>query len=103
MPHDPQAGGDPRPASAPGPELRPAKHGHDAGSLGQAIANRLFAAGTDLQFALMVAGDGAAGSRLWHAVGELDEAIRELRFLMLAIPDQTAAASPGGDSGSAGQ
>jgi len=101
MPHDPlarEAGL--HPARAPG---QLCGHGPDAGALGQAIANLLFSAGMDLQFALMVVGDGPSAPRLRHAVGELDEAIKDLRFLMLAIPGQAAAPSADGDSSSAGQ
>jgi uncharacterized protein YgfB (UPF0149 family) len=57
----------------------------DAGALGQAIASRLFSAGMDLHFALMLAGDGVAAPKLRHAIGELDEALKGLRHLMLAI------------------
>jgi hypothetical protein len=56
-----------------------------------------------MQFALMVAGDGPAGSHLRHAVGQLDDAIKDLRCLMLAIPGQGAWPSPDGDGSSAGQ
>jgi hypothetical protein len=47
----------------------------------------------------MVADNEALTPRLWHAVDELDEAIKDLRVLMLAIPQQ-AAAAPDGDDGS---
>ncbi len=104
MPHD-----DPRdwqavrrPASVKHQDLRSPWDNGDAGARGQRIANCLFSAGMDVQFALMVAGDGPAGSQLRHAVGELDDAIRELRFLMLAIPEQGASPSVDGDGSSAG-
>ena len=73
---------------------------HDAGARGQRIANCQFSAGMDVRIALMVAGDGPAGPQLRHAVGQLDDAIRELRFLMLAIPEQGASPSMDGDGSS---
>lgn len=57
----------------------------DAGELGQAIASRLFSAGMDLHFALMLTGDGVVAPKLLHAIGEIDEALKGLRRLMLDI------------------
>lgn len=107
MPHDPQAE-DARlhPAAAPGlhgPAPGPSGHGPDPGALGQAIADRLFSAGMDLQFALMVAGDGPAASHLRHAVDQLDEAVKDLRHLVLAVQGHTAETSPDDGGGSAQQ
>ncbi len=62
---------------------------HDAGALGQAISNRLFSAGLDLDFALTLTGNGPARMRLEHAVTQLDEAIKELRHLVIAVIGQT--------------
>ena len=61
---------------------------HDAGVLGQAISNRLFSAGLDLDFALTLTGNGPARMRMEHAVTQLDEAIKELRHLMIAVIEQ---------------
>ncbi len=58
---------------------------YDAGALGQAISNRLFSAGLDLDFALTLTGNGPARMRLEHAVTQLDEAIKELRHLVIAV------------------
>lgn len=100
MTHDPQAREAGRhPASAPGHDFGHRGHGSDAGALGEAIANRLFSAALDLHFALMVAGEGVVAPRLRHAIEQLDEAVKDLRHLMLAIPQQ-AAASPDSDSSS---
>ena len=57
----------------------------DAGVLAETIVSRLFSAGMDLHFALMVTGDGVVAPKLRHAIGELDEALKSLRHLMLAI------------------
>jgi hypothetical protein len=90
-------------ASAAARDLRSPGDAVDTGALGQQIANCLFSTGMDVQFALMVAGDGPAGSHLRHAVGQLDDAIKDLRCLMLAIPGQGTWPSPNGDGSSAGQ
>jgi hypothetical protein len=103
MPHD-----DPRDwqtdlrrASAAHRAVRSAWDDSDAGVRGQRIANCLFSAGLDVHFALMVAGDGPAASQLRHAVDQIDDAIRELRFMMLAIPEQGVPPSVDGDGSSA--
>jgi hypothetical protein len=68
----------------------------DTGSLGQAIVNRLFSAGLDLALVRSQIPDGPAADRLSHAVSQLDEAIIDLRRLMLAVAGIPARpASPG--------
>jgi len=62
----------------------------DPGVFGQAISNRLFSAGLDLHFVLMLVHDEPGRRRLEHAVAELDEAIKDLRHLMLAITQRLA-------------
>jgi hypothetical protein len=61
--------------------------------LGQEIAARLFIAGLDLHSALTLIADGPVADRLYHAIAELDGAIRDLRHLVLAVPGPTAGAS----------
>lgn len=73
---------------------------YDVGLLAQEITSRLFSAGQDLYFALMMVRDGPARSWLEHAVTELDDAITDLRHLMLACWEQ--AGDPAGQ-GRAGQ
>jgi hypothetical protein len=110
MTHGAQAGptqsADPSAPAGPSDDARDGSRGTDAGALGQAIAARLFSAGLDLHFALMLSGDGPAAQRLRHAVGELDDAIRDLRSLLLALPGPAAGAfrtasspGPGSESG----
>jgi hypothetical protein len=60
-------------------------HDSDSGSPGEAIAGRLFCAGLDLHFALMVTGDSPAASRLHRAITELDQAILEVRHMILGL------------------
>jgi hypothetical protein len=87
------------PGNGPPPAAEPTQapgHGGDARVLGQEISHRLFSAGLDLDFALSLDGDGPAADRLRHAVAELDEAIKDLRHLMLGVPGPAAGAVPDG-------
>ena len=65
-------------------------HAADPGVCGEAISNRLFSAGLDLHFVLMMVHDGPGRRRLEHAVAELDDAIKDLRHLMLAVTQRLA-------------
>jgi len=65
----------------------------DVRAVGQQIAARLFIAGLDLHSALTLIADGPVADRLYHAIAELDEAIRDLRHLVVALPGPTAGAS----------
>lgn len=59
--------------------------GEDAVStLGQAVADRLFSVGLDLNYLLVLIGDEVGANRLRHALKEIDEAIGDLRLLMIA-------------------
>ena len=69
----------------------------DVALLAQAITNRLFMAGYDLCFVLGMTNDGPGRTRLEHAVGEVDGAIKDLRHLMLTLWDH--AHDPSRDSG----
>jgi hypothetical protein len=55
------------------------------GMHGQAIAERLFSVGLDLDYALTMAGDGPGAIRLRQAAAELDQAVLDLRFLMISL------------------
>ncbi len=74
----------------------------DVGALGQAICHRLFSAGLDLDCALSLDGEGPAADRMRHAVVELDDAIKDLRHLMLAVSGPLAGAVPDGRCGDKG-
>lgn len=82
----------PEPPDAVAGEGRPgrARNYPDPAAVGQEISRRLFSAGCDLHFALMTVRDEPARYRLEHAVHEVDDAIRELRHLMLAILERLA-------------
>ena len=43
------------------------------------VIRRIFAAGLDLQAALGLTGDHRAARKIWHAIDELDQAIRDIR------------------------
>jgi hypothetical protein len=43
------------------------------------VVRRGFAAGLDLQAALGLIGDHRGASKVWHAIDELDQAVREIR------------------------
>ncbi len=68
------------------------------GEFGQSVVTRLFTAGLALNSALARIRDGPAADRVRHAVDEIDEAIRELRLLMLALPGPATGASRTGSS-----
>ena len=68
----------------------PAEIRADPGAIGQEISNRLFSVGCDLHFALMTLREGPGKRRLGHAIHEIDDALRDLRHLMLAITEQLA-------------
>jgi hypothetical protein len=68
--------------------------GGDVGALGEAISRRLFSAGLDLDFALSLDGNGPVAGRLRHAVAELDQAVKDLRSLMFAVPGPASGAAP---------
>lgn len=53
------------------------------GTIGDEITNRLFLAGLELCSALGIARDEAVRVRLEQAVAEVDDAIKDLRQLML--------------------
>lgn len=64
---------------------------HDRiGALGDEITNQLFLAGLDLCSALSLATDESVRVRLEHAVAEIDDAIKDLRHLMVAALGQQA-------------
>jgi hypothetical protein len=68
-----------------------------ADELGQAISRGLFRAGLDMNYALMVVGDGSpAAARLSKAIDAVDRAIVDLRHLMLALQDTPGDAHPTG-------
>ena len=62
--------------------------------LTEVVVHRLFAAGLDLQAALGLIGDHPGADRIGHALGELDQAIVDLRDAIFDRAPATAAAHP---------
>jgi signal transduction histidine kinase len=50
-----------------------------AQGINDVMIRRIFAAGLDLQAALELIGEHRAASKIWHAIGELDQAVRDIR------------------------
>jgi signal transduction histidine kinase len=74
---------------------RPAvDHDRIAQNLNDVVAHRLFAAGFDLHVALGLIGDHRAIGTIHHAIGGLDQAIRELRNTAYELGPRDGPASP---------
>ena len=54
-------------------------HDRIAQGINDVVIRRIFAAGLDLQAALELIGEHRAASKIWHAIGELDQAVRDIR------------------------
>lgn len=84
--------------SAP-PDIRYLTEGHEriwqgledreriAHGLNDVVVRRIFAAGLDLQAALLLIGNHCACSRIHHAVGQLDQAIMDIRDTVFGLRD----------------
>ena len=58
------------------------------------VVRRIFAAGLDLQAALGLIGDHRGASKIWHAIDELDQAVRDIRDTIF----DCSRATPGPDA-----
>lgn len=54
-------------------------HDRIAQGINDVVIRRIFAAGLDLQVALELIGEHRAAGKIWHAIGELDQAVRDIR------------------------
>ena len=54
-------------------------HERVAQGMNDVVVRRVFAAGLDLQAALGLIGDHRGASKIWHAIDELDQAVRDIR------------------------
>jgi signal transduction histidine kinase len=54
-------------------------HDRIAQGINDVVVHRIFAAGLDLQAALELIGEHRAASKIWHAIGELDQAVADIR------------------------
>jgi signal transduction histidine kinase len=70
---------------------------HDliAEGLNDVVVHRLFSAGLTLEAALVLIGTHPAARKIEHAIGELDQAIRDLRSIVFDRPP-TVSPGPGG-------
>lgn len=57
-------------------------HDRIAQGINDVVIRRIFAAGLDLQAALELIGEHRAASKIWHAIGELDQAVRDIRGII---------------------
>lgn len=57
----------------------------EAAELGQSAMAHMLSAGLDLNVMLAETADGELESQLLHAIGEVDQAVKDLRYLMLAV------------------
>ncbi len=60
-------------------------HDRIAHGVNDVVIRRLFAAGLDLESALELMGEHRATPRVCHAIGELDQAIRDLRNTIFGL------------------
>jgi Histidine kinase len=67
--------------AGPAPAILGATEDHDriARGLNDIVVHRLFGAGIDLHAALGMVGAGRAADKIYHAIGELDQAITDIR------------------------
>ena len=68
-------------AAALGELTRYLTQDHDRIALGinDVVVRRIFAAGLDLHAALGLIGEHRGASKIWHAIDELDQAVRDIR------------------------
>jgi signal transduction histidine kinase len=69
------------PPAGPAEVIRALAKDHDriAQDMNDVVVHRIFAAGLDLQAALGLIGDHHGTDKIYHAIGELDQAIRDIR------------------------
>ena len=60
-------------------------HDRLARDLNDVVVHRIFAAGLDLQAALGLIGERPGSSRIYHAIDELDQAIRDIRDVTFGV------------------
>jgi signal transduction histidine kinase len=57
-------------------------HNRLAQDINDVVIRRIFGAGLDLQAALGLIGEHRAANKIWHAIGELDQVIRDIRNII---------------------
>lgn len=72
------------------------EHDRIAQRLNNIVVHRLFAAGLDLQAALGLVGDNPGADRIGQAIGELDQAVADIRDAIFDRAPANEAAHPDG-------
>ena len=60
-------------------------HDRIAQGINNVVVHRIFAAGLDLQAALGLIGDHRGAGKIYHAIDELDQAIRDIRDTIFGL------------------
>ena len=73
-----------RAAAGPAAVSRDPSEDHDelAQRMNDVVVRRIFAAGLDLQGALLLIGEQPGASKVHHAIDEMDQAIRDIRDIL---------------------
>jgi hypothetical protein len=58
-------------------------HDRIAQGINDVVVRRIFTAGLDLHAALGLIGDHRGASKIWHAIDELDQAVKDIRDIIL--------------------
>jgi hypothetical protein len=69
-------------------------HDRIAQGVNDVVVRRIFAAGLDLQAALGLIGEHRGASKIWHAIDELDQAVRDIRDTIFDAPGTRAGQTP---------
>jgi hypothetical protein len=65
-------------------------HDRIAQGINDVVFRRIFAAGLDLHAALGLIGEHRGASKIWHAIDELDQAVRDIRDTIFDAPGPRA-------------
>jgi signal transduction histidine kinase len=69
-------------------------HDRIAQGINDVVVRRIFAAGLDLHAALGLIGDHRGASKIWHAIDELDQAVRDIRDTIFDATGPRAGQTP---------
>jgi signal transduction histidine kinase len=69
-------------------------HDRIAQGINDVVVRRIFAAGLDLQAALGLIGEHRGASKIWHAIDELDQAVRDIRDTIFDATGPRAGQTP---------
>jgi hypothetical protein len=69
-------------------------HDRIAQGINDVVVRRIFAAGLDLHAALGLIGEHRGASKIWHAIDELDQAVRDIRDTIFDATGSCAGQTP---------